>query len=154
WLNVFNSNRCIRVERQHSIDCVCRQHGALDRFRSLTNGWGGGAAGHSGGSWGVELAIGIARRGSRGRVNFSGARANATPVRGSLIHDTSHVHGTERAITNSLHAEDTPMVQAAKPAAAGAPDGAGTPTSLLTDFDLYLFNEGTHVRIYQKLGAH
>jgi 1,4-alpha-glucan branching enzyme len=29
-----------------------------------------------------------------------------------------------------------------------------TPYSLLTDFDLYLFNEGSHVRIYQKLGAH
>ena len=26
--------------------------------------------------------------------------------------------------------------------------------SLLTDFDLYLFNEGTHVRLYEKLGAH
>src|ERR1051326_7172491 len=26
--------------------------------------------------------------------------------------------------------------------------------SLLTDFDLYLFNEGTHVRVYEKLGAH
>ena len=26
--------------------------------------------------------------------------------------------------------------------------------SPLTDFDLYLFNEGTHVRVYQKLGAH
>jgi 1,4-alpha-glucan branching enzyme len=26
--------------------------------------------------------------------------------------------------------------------------------SLLTDYDLYLFNEGTHVRVYQKLGAH
>jgi 1,4-alpha-glucan branching enzyme len=25
---------------------------------------------------------------------------------------------------------------------------------LLTDFDLYLFNEGTHVRVYEKLGAH
>src|ERR687885_509532 len=31
---------------------------------------------------------------------------------------------------------------------------ATTPQSLLTDFDIYLFNEGTHVRIYQKLGAH
>jgi 1,4-alpha-glucan branching enzyme len=29
-----------------------------------------------------------------------------------------------------------------------------TRTSLLTDFDLYLFNEGTHARIYEKLGAH
>src|SRR6516165_1238130 len=29
-----------------------------------------------------------------------------------------------------------------------------TRTSLLTDFDLYLFNEGTHVRMYEKLGAH
>jgi 1,4-alpha-glucan branching enzyme len=28
------------------------------------------------------------------------------------------------------------------------------PISLLTDFDLYLFNEGTHVRVYDKLGAH
>ena len=26
--------------------------------------------------------------------------------------------------------------------------------SLLTDFDLYLFNEGTHARVYEKLGAH
>jgi len=43
------------------------------------------------------------------------------------------------------------MVQATKPAAAS---DASDPTSLLTDFDLYLFNEGTHVRIYQKLGAH
>jgi len=31
---------------------------------------------------------------------------------------------------------------------------AQPPPSLLTDFDLYLFNEGTHVRVYQKLGAH
>ena len=29
-----------------------------------------------------------------------------------------------------------------------------TRTSLLTDFDLYLFNEGTHVRVFEKLGAH
>jgi len=26
--------------------------------------------------------------------------------------------------------------------------------SLLTDFDLFLFNEGNHFRIYEKLGAH
>src|SRR5918911_2875029 len=31
---------------------------------------------------------------------------------------------------------------------------AQPPPSLLTDFDVYLFNEGTHVRVYQKLGAH
>jgi 1,4-alpha-glucan branching enzyme len=31
---------------------------------------------------------------------------------------------------------------------------ADTRQSLLTDFDLYLFNEGTHVRLYEKLGAH
>src|SRR5262249_36916720 len=29
-----------------------------------------------------------------------------------------------------------------------------TATSLLSDFDLYLFNEGTHARVYEKLGAH
>jgi 1,4-alpha-glucan branching enzyme len=40
------------------------------------------------------------------------------------------------------------MVQATKPTAPAAPP------SLLTDFDLHLFNEGTHVRMYQKLGAH
>ncbi len=27
-------------------------------------------------------------------------------------------------------------------------------TSLLSDQDLYLFNEGTHARLYEKLGAH
>src|SRR5438874_8365474 len=31
---------------------------------------------------------------------------------------------------------------------------ADTRTSLLTDFDVYLFNEGTHVRLFEKLGAH
>ena len=41
------------------------------------------------------------------------------------------------------------MVQATKPNPAPA-----APPSLLTDFDLHLFNEGTHVRMYQKLGAH
>src|SRR3981189_3930598 len=29
-----------------------------------------------------------------------------------------------------------------------------TEASLLTDQDLHLFNEGTHYRIYNKLGAH
>ena len=43
------------------------------------------------------------------------------------------------------------MTQATKPAPAAA---AGVTNSLLTDFDIYLFNEGTHVRIFQKLGAH
>src|SRR5437764_15377254 len=40
-----------------------------------------------------------------------------------------------------------PMPQATLEAAGAAP-------SMLSDFDLYLFNEGTHVRVYQKLGAH
>src|SRR5215211_3331535 len=39
------------------------------------------------------------------------------------------------------------MTQATIPA-------AGATHSLLTDFDLFLFNEGTHVRMYDKLGAH
>src|SRR5919197_2293037 len=34
------------------------------------------------------------------------------------------------------------------------PHHSPQPPSLLTDFDLYLFNEGTHVRVFQKLGAH
>src|SRR5579864_6741916 len=34
------------------------------------------------------------------------------------------------------------------------PRQTDTRPSLLTDFDLYLFNEGTHVRVYEKLGAH
>jgi 1,4-alpha-glucan branching enzyme len=32
--------------------------------------------------------------------------------------------------------------------------GASTQTSWLTDYDLYLFGEGTHVRAYEKLGAY
>ena len=44
------------------------------------------------------------------------------------------------------------MQQATKPTRATA--GTNDPDSLLTDFDLYLFNEGTHVRVYEKLGAH
>src|SRR5678815_635542 len=29
-----------------------------------------------------------------------------------------------------------------------------SPMSLLTDHDLYLFNEGSHVQLYERLGAH
>src|SRR5262245_42581873 len=29
-----------------------------------------------------------------------------------------------------------------------------TRPALLTDYDLYLFNEGSHARMFQKLGAH
>jgi 1,4-alpha-glucan branching enzyme len=32
--------------------------------------------------------------------------------------------------------------------------GAATQTLWLTDYDLYLFGEGTHLRVYEKLGAH
>ena len=32
--------------------------------------------------------------------------------------------------------------------------GASTQTLWLTDYDLYLFGEGTHLRAYEKLGAH
>jgi 1,4-alpha-glucan branching enzyme len=35
-----------------------------------------------------------------------------------------------------------------------AEGGAQLSFSLLTDDDLYLFNEGTHLRLYEKLGAH
>jgi len=31
---------------------------------------------------------------------------------------------------------------------------AGAQTSLLTDFDIFLFKEGSHTRLYEKLGAH
>src|SRR5687767_8857596 len=45
--------------------------------------------------------------------------------------------------------------RASKPAPAVKPaPAADLRTSLLTDYDLYLFNEGTHVRVFQKLGAH
>src|SRR5437016_3482783 len=33
-------------------------------------------------------------------------------------------------------------------------DHAATARSLLTQHDLYLFNEGSHYRLYEKLGAH
>ncbi len=48
------------------------------------------------------------------------------------------------------------MVRARNTTARAAPSapGAPTPPSLLSDFDLYLFNEGTNVRAYQKMGAH
>jgi 1,4-alpha-glucan branching enzyme len=48
----------------------------------------------------------------------------------------------------------TESTSRAEPAATPAPVSTGAQASLLTDFDLYLFNEGTHVRAYQKLGAH
>jgi 1,4-alpha-glucan branching enzyme len=44
------------------------------------------------------------------------------------------------------------MLQATKPTASSADSRLSD--SDLTDFDVYLFNEGTHVRVYEKLGAH
>src|SRR5918997_159221 len=35
-----------------------------------------------------------------------------------------------------------------------SPTATAPSPSLLSDYDLYLFNEGTHVRVFQKLGAH
>jgi 1,4-alpha-glucan branching enzyme len=40
-----------------------------------------------------------------------------------------------------------------QPATSVSPQGDSS-TSLITDHDLYLFNEGTHFRLYEKLGAH
>src|SRR5438128_12507794 len=37
---------------------------------------------------------------------------------------------------------------------ASLPQPAMQSTTLLTPHDLYLFNEGTHYRLYDKLGAH
>src|SRR5215216_5113014 len=56
--------------------------------------------------------------------------------------------------------ERTPRPKASSPrartkkAATPAPTSQPSVASPLTDFDLYLFNEGTHVRVFQKLGAH
>jgi 1,4-alpha-glucan branching enzyme len=57
----------------------------------------------------------------------------------------------------SRHDETTPAEVAAGP----PPDGEHTPevpgagaTSILTDLDLYLFNEGSHFRLADKLGSH
>ncbi len=49
-----------------------------------------------------------------------------------------------------------PAQSARTPAPAPVDAAAGTAAgaSLLTDQDLYLFNEGSHLRLYEKLGAH
>ena len=44
-------------------------------------------------------------------------------------------------------------VESVQPVPAVTP-AVQAPPSLLTDFDLYLFNEGSHHDIYRKLGAH
>jgi 1,4-alpha-glucan branching enzyme len=45
------------------------------------------------------------------------------------------------------------VAQASRPTPPSAPDAAGA-VSLLTDDDLYLFNEGSHLHLHHKLGAH
>lgn len=52
-----------------------------------------------------------------------------------------------KARTKRAPAEADARVQALQPSAPGA-------TMLLGDQDLFLFNEGTHFRLYEKLGAH
>ena len=49
----------------------------------------------------------------------------------------------------------TATVKKAAPRRATAPRRTAVlPATLLTDFDLYLFNEGTHFELYKKMGAH
>ncbi len=50
----------------------------------------------------------------------------------------------------------SPSTTSKRPAAPMPPstDEARSTTSLLTDLDLHLFNEGSHFRLYDKLGAH
>ena len=57
---------------------------------------------------------------------------------------------TERTSGPKAPSPRTRTKKAATPAPA-SPPGVASP---LTDFDLHLFNEGTHVRVHQKLGAH
>jgi 1,4-alpha-glucan branching enzyme len=56
----------------------------------------------------------------------------------------------------TVPAEAGPEVPGAGASGVGADQGAGelVVTSMLTDDDLYLFNEGSHFRLYDKLGAH
>src|SRR5260370_42233046 len=44
--------------------------------------------------------------------------------------------------------------QRREPSPATGPERVHHDVSLLTDHDVYLFNEGTHFRLYDKLGAH
>src|SRR5712692_13477 len=44
--------------------------------------------------------------------------------------------------------------QRREPSPATSPPKVHYDVSLLTDHDIYLFNEGTHYRLYDKLGAH
>ena len=63
---------------------------------------------------------------------------------------------TERSTRSSTENREMRMAKetgTGAPAEAEAGDGPGVP-SLLSDDDLHLFNEGTHNRLYRKLGAH
>jgi 1,4-alpha-glucan branching enzyme len=42
----------------------------------------------------------------------------------------------------------------AKRKTSAIPETGSSPAPFLTDFDKYLFNQGTHERVYEKLGAH
>ncbi|HEX7153036.1 MAG TPA: 1,4-alpha-glucan branching protein GlgB [Thermoanaerobaculia bacterium] len=55
-----------------------------------------------------------------------------------------------RAIREHTHDQIAPEARAPE---TGARD-ASTPETLLTDGDIHLFNEGTHHRLWEKLGAH
>src|SRR5262249_33131172 len=60
-------------------------------------------------------------------------------------------HPRRQAVSRCAH-EATPMRTAAD--AARTPDAVRHGPTLLTDQDLYLFNEGTHLGLADKLGAH
>jgi 1,4-alpha-glucan branching enzyme len=82
------------------------------------------------------------------RIDHDGYRA---PPRGTLTMADRTPPTTPAASTSAedVDSRNVPAEDAPAPEVAGA--GA---SSLLTDYDVYLFNEGSHVRIHDRLGAH
>src|SRR5437667_3178528 len=56
--------------------------------------------------------------------------------------------------TKSVQTGDAGCAQASSKSAESRPSPRYSPMSLLTDHDLYLFNEGTHLRLFERLGSH
>jgi 1,4-alpha-glucan branching enzyme len=74
------------------------------------------------------------------------------PKKSDTTKETPRNRGTQSANLNA--GRDDKLVDTSPPPAITMPVPESRHESILTDSDVYLFNEGTHRRIYEKLGAH
>src|ERR1700681_4263928 len=97
---------------------------------------------------------------SRSKDSKSGPTSMKTPqaprertTRASRVTEEAQAMGADVVPSVTIEV-DAPRHHIAANAPAWTTDSTATGHSLLSDWDYHLFNEGSHTRLWEKLGAH